>query len=133
MRRPRGPLQSSLIKLSVALAPVLVALACFVCSYIWVTEQRKLALTRAYQLIRGPDGTVACSDWVQLMSFLRPDCNKEHVGHSRRLSAPPVPPTLDSSLCLPMPASFLTSCVMMQACPCDEVDDLEGRLWCRFR
>lgn len=48
-------------------------------SYDWVVEQRKLALTRAYMLLKGPDGTVGRDDWVSLMGFLRPECDSEHV------------------------------------------------------
>ena len=44
-------------------------------------EQRKLALTRAYLLLKQPEGTVDREDWTQLMSFLRPDCDREHVSH----------------------------------------------------
>ncbi|CAM9416819.1 unnamed protein product [Ascophyllum nodosum] len=46
-------------------------------SYEWMNEQRKLALTRAYLLLRNPiDSTVCKKDWIQLMAFLRPDCDK---------------------------------------------------------
>eukprot|EP00904_Undaria_pinnatifida_P002590 jgi/Undpi1/12331/HiC_scaffold_5.g02007.m1 len=48
-------------------------------SYNWVKEQRKLALTRAYLLLRQPGGTVGREDWIHLMSFLRPDCDREHT------------------------------------------------------
>lgn len=48
-------------------------------SYAWVKEQRKLALTRAYMLLRQPDGTVTREDWVRLMACLRPDCSEDHV------------------------------------------------------
>ena len=44
-------------------------------------EQRKLALTRAYLLLKQPEGTVGREDWTQLMSFLRPDCDRDHVSH----------------------------------------------------
>ncbi|CAM9638519.1 unnamed protein product, partial [Sphacelaria rigidula] len=47
--------------------------------YDWVVEQRKLALTRAYMLLKGPDGTVGRDDWVSLMGFLRPECDSEHT------------------------------------------------------
>lgn len=48
-------------------------------SYHWVKEQRTLALTRAYMLLKMPDGSVAREDWVRLMACLRPDCNADHV------------------------------------------------------
>lgn len=59
-------------------------------SYNWVNEQRKLALTRAYLLLRRPDGTVGRDDWLRLMSFLRPDCNCEHVSAAALLGRQPV-------------------------------------------
>ena len=49
-------------------------------SYNWVKEQRKLALTRAYVLLKREDGTVGREDWVRLMACLRPDCDAAHVG-----------------------------------------------------
>lgn len=48
-------------------------------SYYWVKEQRKVALTRAFLLLKQPDGTLARGDYVQLMKCLRPDCDQEHV------------------------------------------------------
>ena len=49
-------------------------------SYNWVKEQRKLALTRAFMLLRREgDKTVGREDWVRLMACLRPDCNAGHV------------------------------------------------------
>lgn len=45
----------------------------------WFKEQRTLALTRAYMLLKQPDGSVAREDWVHLMGCLRPDCNEDHV------------------------------------------------------
>ena len=52
-------------------------------SYYWVKEQRTLALTRAYMLLKMPDGSVAREDWVRLMECLRPDCNADHVSIPR--------------------------------------------------
>ena len=54
-------------------------------SYTWVKEQRKLALTRAYLLLEQRGGTVSRDDWAQLMSFLRPDCDPDHVSRLRCL------------------------------------------------
>ena len=49
-------------------------------SFEWMKEHRKLALTRAYLLLRDPiDHTVREKDWIQLMAFLRPDCDKGWV------------------------------------------------------
>lgn len=48
-------------------------------SYNWVKAQRKLALTRAYMLLKREDGTVGRDDWVRLMACLRPDCDAAHV------------------------------------------------------
>eukprot|EP00752_Nemacystus_decipiens_P009899 g8831.t1 len=48
-------------------------------SYSWVKEQRKLALTRAYMLLKREDGTVGRDDWVRLMACLRPDCDAAHT------------------------------------------------------
>ncbi|CAM9815125.1 unnamed protein product [Scytosiphon promiscuus] len=56
-------------------------------SYNWVKRQRKLALTRAFMLLRRKDGTkggtvdgsVGKEDWVRLMACLRPDCNAGHT------------------------------------------------------
>lgn len=48
-------------------------------SYYWVKEQRKLALARAFMLLKQRDGTLAREDYVQLMARLRPDCDQEHV------------------------------------------------------
>eukprot|EP00903_Cladosiphon_okamuranus_P013924 g12951.t1 len=48
-------------------------------SYNWVKEQRKLALTRAYMLLKRGNGTVGRDDWVRLMACLRPDCDAAHT------------------------------------------------------
>ncbi|CAN0401579.1 unnamed protein product, partial [Ectocarpus sp. 12 AP-2014] len=48
-------------------------------SYYWVKEQRKLALTRAFMLLRHRDGNLPRDDYVQLMMCLRPDCDKDHT------------------------------------------------------
>ncbi|CAN0188230.1 unnamed protein product, partial [Scytosiphon promiscuus] len=48
-------------------------------AYHWVKEQRKVALTRAFMLLKKPDGTLAREDFVQLMTCLRPDCDQEHT------------------------------------------------------
>lgn len=53
-------------------------------SYYWVKGQRKLALTRAFLLLKQPDGTLARADYVQLMRCLRPDCDQEHVSKPKK-------------------------------------------------
>eukprot|EP00903_Cladosiphon_okamuranus_P014070 g13077.t2 len=64
-------------------------------SYYWVKEQRTLALTRAYMLLKQPDGSVAREDWVRLMECLRPDCNAEHTsalfGAAKKAEQRPIP------------------------------------------
>ncbi|CAM9319739.1 unnamed protein product, partial [Hapterophycus canaliculatus] len=47
--------------------------------YHWVKEQRKVALTRAFMLLKRPDETLAREDFVKLMTCLRPDCDQEHT------------------------------------------------------
>eukprot|EP00752_Nemacystus_decipiens_P004301 g3930.t1 len=64
-------------------------------SYFWVKEQRTLALTRAYMLLKMPDGSVAREDWVRLMACLRPDCNVDHTsalfGAAKKAEERPIP------------------------------------------
>ncbi|CAM9484435.1 unnamed protein product [Pylaiella littoralis] len=48
-------------------------------SYYWVKGQRKLALSRAFMLLKQPDGTLAREDYLQLMACLRPDCDRDHT------------------------------------------------------
>lgn len=53
-------------------------------SFTWMNEQRKLALTRAYLLVRDPENRmVERKDWVRVMSYVNPDCRRESVRRTK--------------------------------------------------
>lgn len=46
-------------------------------SYQWVAEQRKVALNRAYLILKDADGNVCKGDWLDMMGFLQLGTKKQ--------------------------------------------------------